>query len=162
MASRREPWSLLRSEACRIPSLHAEFEIQAALFIALRKRNIDVRGEVHGVIDGILGICDLVVYDELKRPKILIEVKQAHRIVFPKQRAWYESFCIPVLYCIGKHEVAATVTKVMTLAERFDKLVNPKPNAITPLRMKCRYCVYMDTNTTDLTKHVEGVHPVNG
>ena len=93
------------------PTRQAEFEIQALLYIALKREGLNVRGEVKAYKSRL----DLVIFNDTNKALCVIEVKANQR---PKQRKYkrvtkYEDlFNLPVLVCMHKTQIQDTINQV--------------------------------------------------
>lgn len=93
------------------PTRQAEFEIQALLYLALKRQGLNVRGEVKAYKSRL----DLVIFNDDNQAKCIIEVKANQR---PKQRKYkrvtkYEElFKLPVIVCMHKTQINDTISQV--------------------------------------------------
>jgi hypothetical protein len=105
------------------PSLErheSEFEAQAMLYVHLRNRNVDVRGEVIFRAPKParwVARFDLVVYSE-GRALCIIEVKRSGKtgaIAKTRQGTRYTNFGVPVLVCCGTEDLYRVADRVLEL-----------------------------------------------
>ena len=95
----------------KYPTRQAEFEIQALLYIALKREGLNVRGEVKAYKSRL----DLVIFNDDNKAICIIEVKSNQR---PKQRKYkrvtkYEElFHLPVLICMHKSQINDTISQI--------------------------------------------------
>lgn len=95
----------------KYPTRQAEFEIQALLYISLKREGLNARGEVKAYKSRL----DLVIFNDDNTAKCIIEVKANQR---PKQRKYkrvtkYEDlFKLPVLVCMHKSQINDTISQV--------------------------------------------------
>lgn len=101
------------------PGRNSEFEVQAELYMALKNKGFDVKGEV----PALHSVFDLVVF-KCCRPKCIIEVKATididrlrRRLNRRYQYKKYMSFGIPLVYCCALVEIdmcIGIVSKILT------------------------------------------------
>lgn len=106
------------------PRRLSEFEMQAIIYGQLRSLHIDARGCVGARCDdfGKHHKCyfDLVVFDRLKKPVLIIEVKNRKKKsklsgIGGRQHRRYSKFSVPIVVCDREDDVFRTVDKVVEM-----------------------------------------------
>ncbi len=102
------------------PSRPSEFEMQADLYLALKRAGYEVRGEVPSRFEGKKCIFDLVIYRG-EHAAIIIEVKNSPHLGVlnghkTKQNVAYAVYGIPLVYF-------TTATPMESIMEKIRKLM---------------------------------------
>ena len=117
----------MKEPVIQYPKRMSEFEVQALLWMELKKRCIDVRGCVPcRTIDGDKHpkcYLDLVVFSDLRTPMFIIECKNrpepGSAILGARQRRRYSRFNIPLLVCDHDSKIPAIVQIVEAQMEEM-------------------------------------------
>jgi hypothetical protein len=115
-----------RKTKLEYPDKYSEFEVQAELYNRLKQEGLTVRGEVRGSCnDGNKTVgCrfDLVIFNSLKRPVLIIECKNnrshdGRKTIFDRvktrQYRKYSKFELPTFQCLSMNHIDAVVFDVM-------------------------------------------------
>jgi hypothetical protein len=109
-----------------VPSKPSEFELQAELYFELKRKGLDVRGEVPSRLNGRKSIFDLAIFVN-KQAAVIIEVKNSPCLALlngkqTRQAKKYNDYGLPVIFHTSIHSINETVERVLNALQKLELL----------------------------------------